>query len=108
MIGNIESVTGYDIPSNLDTIVTVLALILVFYGVGAIKDLVVGKAAAGPSERMLEGLVNELAADTGKSPEYIRDRLDARYGDKTLWKRLANATSRFLAQVSANTVRRSR
>jgi hypothetical protein len=93
--GNIESLTGYDIPSNLDTIVTVLALILVFYGVAAIKDLVVGKVAAGPSERMLEGLIGELAIDTGKSAEYIRERLDARYGDKTLWKRIANATSRF-------------
>lgn len=93
--GNLESVMGYDIPSNLDTIVTVVALILIFYGVGAIKDLVVGKVAAGPSERMLDGLVNELAADTGKTPDYIRERLDARYGDKALWKRLANATSRF-------------
>lgn len=95
VIGGIEHATGYHVPSNLDTIVTVLALILVFYGVGAIKDLVVGKVVAGPSERMLDGLVSELSADTGKSPEYIRKRLDDRYGDKTLWKRLANATSRF-------------
>jgi len=95
VIGHLEHATGYDIPQNWETIVTVVALILVFYGVGAIKDLVVGKAAGGPSDRMLDSLIEELANDTGKTPKYIRERLEARYGDKTLWKRLANATSRF-------------
>lgn len=95
--GNIESVTGTQIPDNWDTIVTVLVLVLIFYGVGAIKEMVVGKATDGPSERKLKGLITELAADTGKSEEAIRGCLDARYGDPTLWKRLANATSRFFA-----------
>lgn len=92
---NAEGLTGLDIPANLEAIVTVLALIVVFYGVGAIKDLVTGKVADGPAQRMLDGLVSELAADTGQTPEQIKACLDARYGDKTLLKRVANAASRF-------------
>jgi hypothetical protein len=95
VVTNIEALTGADIPSNWETIVTVLTLIIVFYGVGAIKDLVFGKGEGGPSERRLNALIEELAADTGKTQRQIRDCLDARYGDRTLWKRLANATSRF-------------
>lgn len=95
MVENVASMTGYNIPENWDTMVTVLALILVFYGAGAIKDLVIGKVDPGPSERMLDGLILELANDTGKSPADIRQTLDDRYGDKTLWKRITKATSRF-------------
>lgn len=92
---NLENVTGIHIPDNWDAIVTVLAMILVFYGVGAIKDLVFGSSGDGPSKRMLDGLIGELATSTGSRPERIREQLDQRYGDRTLWKRLANAASRF-------------
>lgn len=97
VVGAAESLTGYDIPPNLDTIFTVAVLILIFYGVGAIKDLVVDRVADGPSRKMLDDLISELAADTGKQPEQIRKVLDDRYGDRTLWKRIANATSRIFA-----------
>jgi hypothetical protein len=95
IVTNVESLTGYRLPNNIDTMVTVLAMVLLFYGVGAIKDFVVGKYAPGPSQRMLTGLIGELAHDTGKSPEHIRETLDERYGDKTLWKRITDATSGF-------------
>jgi hypothetical protein len=95
--GNIESITGLHVPDNWDTIITVLALVLVFYGVGAIKDLVFGTSEGGPSRKMLDGLIAELATSLGKTPKDIRDKLDQRYRDRTLWKRLANTTSRFFA-----------
>jgi hypothetical protein len=63
----ITSVTGYPIPAQFDTIVTVIALIIVFYGVGAIKDVVIGGADEGPSQRQLNGLISELAQLSGTS-----------------------------------------
>lgn len=91
----IADLTGWQVPESMDTIVTVAALVIVFYGVGAIKELVLGKADDGPSERRLNALIEELAQDTGKTQHHIRKVLDDRYGDRTIWKRLANATSRF-------------
>jgi hypothetical protein len=95
VIGLLEQATGYDIPANMDTIVTVLALIVVFYGAGAIKDLVVGPATDGPARRQLAGLIAELSGDTGKSEDAIRSTLERRYGEPTMKKRIANAASRF-------------
>lgn len=95
VVTNVQAYTGYHIPENWDTIVTVLAMVVVFYGAGAIKDLVMGRVTPGATERVLADLIDELAHDTGKTPVQIRQALDARYGDKTLWKRIANATSRF-------------
>ncbi|MBC7987071.1 MAG: hypothetical protein H7X93_10475 [Sphingomonadaceae bacterium] len=91
----ITALTGWQVPESMDTIVTVLALVIVFYGVGAIKSLVLGKADDGPSERQLNGLIEELSNVTGKTQRQIRQLLENRYRDRTLWKRLANATSRF-------------
>ncbi|MCF8709239.1 hypothetical protein [Rhizorhapis sp. SPR117] len=91
----ITDATGFVVPDRFDTVVTVLALILVFYGAGAIKDLVFGSGPDGAAEKQLKGLIEELAFETGKSPKNIKDALEKRYGDKVLWKRLASATSRF-------------
>ena len=95
VIGVLEKTAGYDIPANLDTIVTVLALIIIFYGAGAIKDLVMGDTGDGPAKRQLAGLITELSADTGKSEDSIRSTLEKRYGEPTMKKRIANAASRF-------------
>jgi hypothetical protein len=87
--------TGILISDRFDTVVTVLTLIVVFYGAGALKDLVFGKGPAGAAQMQLNGLITELSHHIGKSEQTIRNLLDARYADKTMWKRLANATSRF-------------
>lgn len=91
----IHEATGYTVPHNLEAIITVLAMVLVFYGVGAIKDLVTGGRDDGPSKRMLDGLLEELALNTGKPAKLLRELLDERYSDKTRWKKIANATARF-------------
>ena len=93
----ITDATGMIIPDRFDTVVTVLALIIVFYGAGALKDLVFGHGAAGAAEAQLNGLIAELAGEIGKPEKFIRDKLADRYAEKTLWRRLANATSRFFA-----------
>ena len=91
----LEQAIGQQIPHSMDTIVTLLALIIVFYGVGAIKDLVIGRVDGGPSQRKLDSLIGEIAQLTGTSDKIIREKLDERYGEKTAWRRLTNATARF-------------
>jgi hypothetical protein len=93
--GAITSATGVPIPDRFDTIVTVLVLVIVFYGVGAIKDVVIGRGGEGPAKKKLEALVEELANMLGTSPKTIQDRLDERYGEKAPWKRLVAAAGRF-------------
>ncbi len=93
----ITDATGIIIPDRFDTIVTVVALIVVFYGIGAVKDLVTGNGQAGAAEIHLSGLIAELSLATGKTETAIRDTLAKRYGEKAVWRRLANATSRFFA-----------
>jgi len=91
----IEAATGYTVPANFEALVTVVALIVLFYGVGAVRDLVMGPATDGPARRKLKGLIQELADNTGKTPEQIEQVLDERYGETPMVKRVANAASRF-------------
>ena len=93
----ITDASGIIIPDRFDTVVTVVALIVVFYGIGAVKDLVAGNGQAGAAEKQLSGLISELSLATGKPETAIREILAKRYGEKTMWRRLANATSRFFA-----------
>jgi hypothetical protein len=91
----ISDATGLVIPDRFDTVVTVLALIVVFYGAGALKDLVFGTGKEGAAKAQLDGLIAEIAPQIGKTEQQIRDVLDDRYSERTLWRRLANMTSRF-------------
>lgn len=87
--------TGMIIPDRFDTVITVLAMIVVFYGAGALKDLVFGRGNEGAAEAQLDGLISELAIEMGTSEYQIRQVLKDRYAEKTMFRRLANATSRF-------------
>lgn len=91
----ISTVTGLPIPERLDATVTVLALIIVFYGIGAMRDLVFGTGKDSQSSKMLDELIAELSVTMGVSALAIRKTLEERYSEKTMWRRLANATSRF-------------
>lgn len=95
--GLITDATGLIIPDRFDTVVTVVALIVVFYGAAALKDLVFGSGSAGPAKAQLDGLIAELSLQIGKSEGSIREVLAKRYAEKTMWRRLANASSRFFA-----------
>jgi len=86
----ITHLTGQPIPDSLDTIVTFITLTLLFYGVGAIKTLVLGRPD-GPAERQMNNLVAELATLTGLSEEDVRQRFDSRYSEKKAWRRLRTA-----------------
>lgn len=92
---HIGRLVGHPIPDNLDTIVTLSALIIAFYTVGIIKDLTVGRLAAGPAKKQLDGLIRELASETNVSEDVIRARLEERYAKRPAWKKAVTAVGRF-------------
>lgn len=92
----IEAMTGHHVPDNLHTIVTVLALILVFYGVDILRTALLGPSD-GPSKRKLDELIKEIAQSTGNTERAVREKLDERYASKPAWKRITEAGVRFFA-----------
>lgn len=86
----ITAVTGYLIPESMDTLVTFITLTALFYGVGAIKTLVLGRPE-GEAIRLLDRLIAELAQMTGLTGEQVRQRFDDRYREKKPWRRLRTA-----------------
>ncbi|ETI64800.1 hypothetical protein C100_05455 [Sphingobium sp. C100] len=93
----ITDATGMIIPDRFDTVVTVVALIVVFYGADALKSLVFGTGSSGAAKAQLDSLIAELAPQVGKSEDSIRKILADRYSEKTLWRRVMNLASRFFA-----------
>lgn len=91
----IESVTGHAVPANLHTTITVVALILAFYGVDAVKKVLLGPSEDGPAKKKLDELVKEVAQTTGLSEKQIHEKLEDRYAQKTAWSRLTQAAGRF-------------
>ncbi len=93
----ISETTGVILPDRFDTLVTVLTMIVIFYGAGALKDLVFGKGKDGAAKVQLDGLIAEIAPQVGKSEKQIREVLEDRYEERKAWRRLANTASRFFA-----------
>jgi hypothetical protein len=90
----IQSLTGLPVPDSMDTLVTVVTLTIMFYGVGALRTLVFG-TPSGPAEHQFDRLVAEVAHLAGLSEEQVRDLLDERYGEKKHWRRLRDAVGNF-------------
>lgn len=86
----IEHLTGVAISEKWDTLVTVTVLTVLFYGVGALRNMLVG-APDGPAQDQLNSLIKEMAHLTSFSEEQIREKLDARYSKRKPWQRLADA-----------------
>jgi hypothetical protein len=91
----IEGITGRSVPDGLETLVTALVLIVTFYGIGVIKDLISGKATSGPSKKMLNELIEEVSATTGKTKEEIEKILKERYSKKGRINQLSRSAIKF-------------
>lgn len=91
----ITDLTGVIISERFDAIVTIVTLIVVFYGAGALKDLVFGKGKAGAASAQLDGLIAEVSPLLGMSERRIREILDERYSEPTLLRRITKSASRF-------------
>jgi hypothetical protein len=70
---------GIPIPTKLESLVTLVVLVVLFYGVGMARDAVRGLTSEGPAKRKLEALIADLASATGLSNDAVRRVLDAKY-----------------------------
>ena len=91
----IEKLIGIQISDQYDTIITVSALILVFYGAAFAKDLISEAATKSSLREQLDNLVSELADSIGSSPEIVRKKLDERYKPKGRLKVLTTSAVNF-------------
>lgn len=83
----IQEVFGYDV-SEYKTIVTLVVMIVIFYGAAFIKDLAVKAASESDVRNQLEQLISELSERTGRTKDEIKRVLDAKYNRPKLVKRL--------------------
>lgn len=91
----LEDILKVDIPDSYDSIVTVLTMIVLFYGAAFIKDASVKAVENGALRRQLNRLIGQIAQSTGKSEEEVRAILDAKYSEPGPVKRLTKTIRGF-------------
>jgi len=91
----IEYLLNRDIPDKFNTLVTIITMTLIFYGVGYVKDVVAGITTDSAAKRQLNGLIAEISERTGTSEEKVRLLLDKRYKSGNRMKELASAAVKF-------------
>ncbi|MFL9503615.1 hypothetical protein ACJMQP_26500 [Rhodopseudomonas palustris] len=75
----LKDIFDISVSDDYDTIVTVVFLIVVFYGVSLAKDALAKRMENHRSRLMLGDLVAIAAAQTGKTPDEIQKVLEAKY-----------------------------
>lgn len=93
--GMIQGTTGLHIPDDYRDLVTVITMIVLFYGVGYIKDVVSSLSVNSEASRQLDALIGEMAERTGHSKDEIRKRVSQRYKQKGVLSELADAAIGF-------------
>lgn len=91
----INEFLGIEVPQSTHTLLTVLVLVAVVYGVDYIKELVSPENDASLTKQWKASLIADVAAETGKSPDDVKKILDKRYGKKGRVKQLADASVKF-------------
>lgn len=91
----IEDLLKTNIPESYNSIVTIVAMIVLFYGAAFLKDAATRMTEDGALRRQVNELVSNLARQTGKSEDEIRKIFKAKYGKPGPVKKLANAVTDF-------------
>jgi hypothetical protein len=91
----IQQLTGTHVPEQFHTLITLAVMIVLFYGVAYVRDVITSLHGDSRIKRQLSALIAELAAMTGKPEEEIRKFLEERYKVQGRAKALANAAIRF-------------
>lgn len=91
----LETLFNVDIPDNYDSLVTVVTMIVLFYGASFVKDMATKTVSDGPVKRQLDEIIGVLAKRTGKSREEIKAILDAKYSKPGPVRRLSKTVSGF-------------
>ncbi len=91
----IEKLIGAPVPDQYDTIVTLCVLIVLFYGADYAYRKFFDATSSKHIKRQLNGLIGDLARDTGKSESDIRQVLEEKYTGVRL-RTIAKAAGQFL------------
>jgi len=86
---------GVDVPQQYQSIVTLVVLVVLFYGVALAKDIVSRMVSDGAVKRKFDALIEDLAQSTGKTTDSIRKILDAKYAKPGPVKSLVRASVNF-------------
>lgn len=90
----LEKLLGVEISEDHDTMVTVVTLVLLFYGAEYLFRKVASLGDTNRLKAQMDGLISELSGSTGKSEEAIRRVLAERYSGQRL-ARLSRAAVQF-------------
>lgn len=92
----VEAIWGAKPPGEYHTIITLLVVLVAYYGAKAAYGLVSSGLESMKINRAYDGVVMEMAKAVNKSEDEIKKELEARYGQPGL-KRLASAAVRFFS-----------
>jgi hypothetical protein len=90
----IEWLTGYQVSDSYDTLVTVCALLIMFYTADFVYRRVMDASSSVHIKRQLEGLISEVAEQMRVPESKVKEVLEERYGSSRL-KSLASMASGF-------------
>lgn len=91
----IEQLFNTKVPDQYDSLVTVMTMIVLFYGAAFLKDAAVKMVDNGALRRQVNALISQMAQATGMTEEQVKDVFDAKYGKPGPVKRLAKAVQGF-------------
>ncbi|MEO3480756.1 hypothetical protein AAFO90_24305, partial [Phaeobacter sp. CAU 1743] len=91
----LEELFETSFPEKYETIATVVFMVVVFYGVSFARDAALKTIEDHSLRKMLNGLLQELSQDTGKSVDQIMDILKAKFEKPTAVKRLLRKSRSF-------------
>ncbi|OCJ63711.1 hypothetical protein A6U97_14750 [Agrobacterium tumefaciens] len=91
----LEDIFKTNIPDSYDSIVTVVTMVVLFYGAAFLKDAAIKAVEDGALRHQVDSLISQLADSTGKSEEEIKRIFDTKYGKPAPVRRLARAVRGF-------------
>lgn len=91
----VEKLLNVDLPQESDGLITVVTMIVLFYGAGLLKDAASKAMTDGALKKQIDEITADLSRRTGKSEKEIRAALDAKYAKPGTVKRLAKAVGGF-------------
>ncbi len=75
----IHDMTGYELPSQYDTLATVLVMLIAIYGISALHKRIAGNGNPKSLKRDFALLLDKVAKDMNVSPEVIEEKIANRF-----------------------------
>lgn len=96
----LEDQFNVTISDKYDSIVTVVFMIVIFYGASLAKDAALKVLENHKPRKMLADLTDHLCAETGKSKEEIEAILEAKFAKPSAIKRLLGQSKSLPCQAT--------